>query len=81
MSAHLFKFCAMNMTTKQATQFIGQGETLETAFKDAVKNLNAPYRPKQDAKEHPPIPLTVTLQDGSKITRSLQDWESDETKP
>lgn len=81
MSTHLFKFWAMNMATKQATQFLGQGETLDEAWKDAIKNLNAPFRPKQDGRVHPPIPLTVTLQDGSKITRSLQEFERDETKP
>lgn len=80
MSARLFKFYVQNSFTKQGTQFLGQGETLDEAWKDAQKNLNAPFRPKGGVSSNA-IPLTVTLPDGSKVTRTLQDFERDETKP
>jgi hypothetical protein len=77
MSLKMFEFTVLNTRTKEATTFLGQGESMGDAWKDGYANLSAPFRFRQDNQPHPPIPLTVTLPDGKRVERELKAFEGD----
>lgn len=76
MSLKHFEFTIRNTRTNETCEFIGQGETIEEAFKDGAKNVIATFRPRDGAKrdEHG---ISVTLRDGRKTNCTLKVFESD----
>lgn len=77
MSLKHWHFTVQNTRTKEAVEFLGQGESMGDAWKDGYGNLSAPFRHKQDGKAHPPIRLAVTLPDGTHVNRELKPFEGD----
>jgi hypothetical protein len=77
MSLKMFEFTVLNTRTKERTCFLGQGENMGDAWKDGYANIGAPFRHKQDNKPHPPIPLGVVLEDGTRVNRHQKDFEGD----
>lgn len=77
MSLKFFQFTVVNTRTKESAHFLGQGETMAQAWKDAVDNVAAPFRHKQDSRPHPPLRMTVTLPTGQSVNRTQKLFESD----
>lgn len=65
--------------TKYVATFKGQGPTLESAVKDATKNLQEPYRPNSSgvANAHNAVvpTLNVRLPDGRTVNMRREDFE------
>ena len=80
MSLKMFRFSAENMTTGESADFIGSGETLDDAWKDAVEVLNDTFRPNSNGQtttgKGQPNTMGVRLPDGRRVTRLLRDFES-----
>ncbi len=77
MSLKLFKFTAENTRTAERAAFLGQGERMEDAFKDAVSNIGAPFRPSSSGGKRPEHGMAVTLKDGATVSRTLREFEGD----
>lgn len=77
MTLKLFKFTAENMRTAERAAFLGQGENLADAFKDAVANIGAPFRPSSSGAKRPEHGMAVTLPDGATVSRTLREFEGD----
>ena len=76
MSLALFRFKVDNLSTKETTEFLGQGDTLEEAFKDGVKNCRTQFRGKNDGKARDELGMMVQTAQGVKH-RPLPEFESD----
>lgn len=76
MSQHLFRFTVEAMSTKETTQFIGQGKTIEEALKDGKTNCQSSFRPKTDGRYNPEFGFMVTLPDGRTVRRTVPEFES-----
>jgi len=72
----MFRIVVTNLTTKESATFLGQGTTIEDAFKDGYKNTKEPYRHRQDGRPHPPLPLSVTTATGESVSRELKHFET-----
>ena len=56
------------------TEFLGQGDSIESAFKDGVANAKSLFRPKNDGRT--PIVQNVGVHSGDKVTlMPLKDFE------
>lgn len=71
----MFHFTVENTRSKQEFAFLGQGTSVEEAFKDGIANCAAPFRPKQDGR--PPILLNICVHnpDGTNSMIPLKDFE------
>ena len=76
MSLALFRFDVENLSSRERTSFIGQGDTLQEDFAEGLKNVNEPFRPKQDGKFRPPTGLAVRTAAGQVVTRQVKEFES-----
>lgn len=73
----LYHFTIRNDRTQETITFYGQGERLDEAFKEGVKNCGDTFRPKNDGKARQPNSCAVTLRGGRRVTRTFSEWESD----
>jgi hypothetical protein len=73
---HMFRIQVTNMTTEETATFLGQGTTMEEAFKDGYKNVKESYRHRQDGRPHPPLPLTVHTADGAYAPKDVKHFET-----
>jgi hypothetical protein len=82
MSLKLFEFTAKNTRTGESACFLGQGVTMDEAWKDAVKLLNDSFRPNSNGQtttgKGQPNTTAVQLPNGRRVTRLLRDFEGDE---
>lgn len=77
MPEKMFKFTVTNERTHETTSFLGQGTNLLDALKDGMKNVDAPFQPKNDGR--PRVVHGLAVQTGSGIVkRTLVEFESDE---
>lgn len=74
----MFEFSVKNTRTGESTAFLGQGTTVEAAFKDGAGNVIASFRPSSDGKKRPAHGLAVTCKDGVIRSRTLGEFEGDE---
>lgn len=83
MSLKMFMFTVTNTRTKESADFLGQGETMEEAWKDGLKILNDTYRANSNGQtttgKGQPNTMGVQLPDGRRVTRRLKEFEGDET--
>lgn len=79
MSEKMFRFTVQNMTTKERTQFIGQGETMADALKDGVKNAQSALRPGRAGAGD--MKFAVKTESGHLVNRSVSEFESDVPAP
>lgn len=77
MSLKLFKFTAENTRTAERASFLGQGDNIADAFRDAVANIGAPFRPSSSGGKRPEHGMAVTLKDGATVSRTLREFEGD----
>lgn len=76
MSEKLFKFTVENTKTREKTHFIGQGETIEAALKEGIKNTKDRFRPRDgDGKDA--MGIRVELPNGRFVGRSVEDFQGD----
>ncbi len=77
MSLKAFRFEVENVRSGEKTAFIGDGETVESAFKDGIKNVTATFRPSSSGggrnREHG---LGVKAKDGTTVLRTLAEFEA-----
>lgn len=66
MSLKLFKFTVENTRTAETTNFLGQGHTVEEAFKDGIKNCRTQFRGKNDGKARDELGMMVQTAQGVK---------------
>lgn len=82
MSLKMFEFTVTNTRTKESAAFLGQGLTMEEAWKDGAKILNETFRANSNGQttngKGQPNTLGVQLPDGRRVTRLLRDFEGDE---
>jgi len=82
MSEIQFRFTAENMTTGEKADYIGQGESLEEASKDGLKNLAGTFRPNSNGRvstgHGQPNTMGVTLPGGRIVFRTLREFEGRE---
>lgn len=83
MSEKMFRFTVQNMTTKERTQFIGQGETMADALKDGVKNAQSASRAGRAGATDLKLAVKVVALDGEEflVNRSVSEFESDTPAP
>jgi hypothetical protein len=78
----MFEFTVTNTRTKESAAFLGQGLTMDEAWKDGVKILNDTFRANSNGQKTSgkgqPNTLGVQLPDGRRVTRELRDFEGDE---
>lgn len=81
MSLKSFTFYCRNDRTREIATFIGQGESIDEAAKDAVKTLNEPFRPSSSggANEYTTArhKLNVRRPDGSIVNMEKKEFERD----
>lgn len=77
----MFHFSIRREATKETLEILGQGETVEAAFKDAMKLLGETFRPKNDGRQRPPTSGAVVLPDGARVSKTLKEFEAPVTKP
>lgn len=77
MSLKLFEFTVKNTRTKETACFLGQGESIEQAFKEGTKNAGENFRPSTSGAKRPTNTIAVTLPDGRHVCRTLTDFEGD----
>lgn len=73
----MFKIWIQNMTTKEATQILGQGKSLPEAFKDGWENCNEDFG--KSSSGAPPTSkarIYVRLPDGRSVWRSPAKFAS-----
>lgn len=78
MSLKMFKFSVENTRTGESTAFLGQGDSVEVAFKDGVKNVVDPFRPSSSGARRPEHSLAVTTKSGAIVKRTLAEFQSDQ---
>ena len=71
MSLKLFDFRVTNMRTKESTGFLGQGKSVDEAFKDGVANARSSHPKYGDTG------VKVTTKSGRIVSRPLRDFEGD----
>jgi hypothetical protein len=74
----MFEFRIRNTKTNEVGSFLGQGETLEGAWKDGTSNVAATFRPKSDGQARGTQGMRVELPNGQTVTRQLKNFEGDE---
>lgn len=77
MNPRLYHFTIRNERTGESISFLGQGDKLDDAFKDGVKNCGDTFRPKNDGRQRPPNSCAVTLKNGQRVSRTFSEWDSD----
>lgn len=77
MSLKLYEFTAKNCRTGDAIRFLGQGLSVDEAWKEGLKNTTAPFRPSSDGKKRPEHGVAVLLKDGRTVNSTLKDFEGD----
>lgn len=82
MSLKMFEFTAVNTRTKESAAFLGQGETMDEAWKDAVKNLHDKFRANSNGQtttgKGQPNTMGVLLPNGARVSRTIKEFESDQ---
>lgn len=73
----MFSFRVTNMRTKESATFLGQGEKMEEAFKDGLKNAADTFRASSSGKIRPENCLACHTPDGRVVQRMVRDFESD----
>lgn len=78
-----FTFYVRNDTTKEIVTFIGSGETLETAWSDAMKTITSAWHPSSDGKQNGitnrVLELNVRTPVGANVSRLKADFEGEES--
>lgn len=73
----MFAFMVRAEKTGETCGFLGQGTTIEEAWKDGCACINAPFRPSSSGgRPNKPLDLSVTLKDGTKVNRPKEAFES-----
>lgn len=80
-----FTFFVRNDTTREIATFIGQGTTIEDAFKDAAAAITTPWRPSSNGAKneytHVVQPLNVRLPSGHIVGRLKAEFEGETKAP
>lgn len=77
MSLKMFRFSVENMTTREKTAFIGDGECVLDALKEGMKNTAQTSRFKENDNSRSEVGLAVRLPSGGIVFRKLADFEGD----
>ncbi len=77
MSLKQFRFTIENTKTRETARFLGQGETVEEAWKDGFKNIQDPFRPSSSGAKRPEHGCAVTLPSGAIVSRTLKEFQGD----
>lgn len=75
-----FTFFVLNGCTKEIATFIGQGEDLESAWKDAIVTITGKFRPDSSGGGEV-LPLNIKLPNGENVSRMKADFEGDDPYP
>lgn len=67
----------MNGTPREVASFIGQGEGLDDAWKDAYTGITGKFRP-DSSGGGTVLPLNVRLPTGENVSRMREDFEGDD---
>jgi hypothetical protein len=76
MSEKMFRFTVQNLRTKERASFIGQGETMEAALKDGVKNATSTRNAGKAGSTE--MMIACKNVEGAIANRRVSDFESDE---
>lgn len=72
----MFRFTVENIGQKGEAIFLGQGDNMEEAIKDARKGALGTFRPKNDGQPRPSIGVMVRYKDGTVAKKSLAEFEA-----
>ena len=71
-----FTFFVLNGTTHEIATFIGQGTTIDSAFKDGHAGIIGKFQA-DSSGGGTVLPLNVRLPDGRNVSRMQKDFEGD----
>jgi hypothetical protein len=77
MSLKMWRFKVENMRTGETCGFLGQGETMDAAWKEGLKNCTDAFRPSTSGAKRPEHGIGVTTKDGRDVSRTVKEFESD----